>query len=463
MNYSLQDLKGKRVHFVGIGGYGMSGLARIMRTDGIEVSGSDMKDSKILTGLRALGAVAVQGHRAENVEGADFLVYTSAIHADNPEMLKAQQMGIPILSRAQALAILISGSVSVAVAGAHGKTTTTSMLTVAIQSCGEDPSFSIGGTVSAAGSNAHRGTGKYFVIEADESDGSFVEYRPFGAIITNIEHDHVQHFPTEELFFDAFRDFIATIAPEGFLVYCADDAGAALCGSETKHCRTISYGVHPDADLRIDHIELNPTGSTARALWHGRAIGTLEIHVPGHHNLLDAAAALSAGLALGLPALELMNGLSTFRGAGRRFEFKGQVDGIRVIDDYGHHPTEISVTLQAAKRYATDGRVLVLFQAHHYWRTKAFATEFAAALDIADHAWVLEVYGPGETPLEGGMGTSITDLMKNGTFEPNFITVVDAIAAEAKPGDVIMTVGAGGDVGSLGPVILESLAKRNEK
>lgn len=459
MKYLLSDLLGKHVHFIGIGGAGMSGLARIMAAQEVTVSGSDFKDSSVLSGLRAIGITVFVGHKSENVAGADFLVYSSAISANNPEMLKAVEIGIPLLARAQALSILMSESKSVAVAGTHGKTTTTSMLTVALQSCGEDPSFAIGGVLKSSGANAHKGTGQFFIAEADESDGSFIEYHPHGAIITNIEHDHVDHFATLEAVYEAFEDFAGTISHEGFLVYCEDDFGAAALGAKITHCTTVSYGISSDSDLRLDEIELYPTGSQARVLWKGRSLGNLILHVPGHHNLLNAAAALCAGLLLGLPTSELLEGLSMFRGTGRRFELKGQVHGIRVIDDYGHHPTEIAVTLQTARRYASEGRVLVIFQPHRYSRTKAFASDFSRSLDLADQSWVLEVYGAGEKPIPGIGGHTIVSEMKRGKFEPNFLTAIEEVVHVAKAGDVILTLGAG-DVSSLAPVIVETLTKK---
>lgn len=462
MKWTLKDLEGKRVHFIGVGGAGMSGLARIMTSEGIQVSGSDIKESSVLAALEAIGVDVTVGHEASSVNGADFVVYSGAIEKENPELTAARSLQIPQLSRAQALAILMSESKSIAVAGTHGKTTTTSMLTVAVQSCGEDPSFAIGGILKASGSNAHKGTGEFFIAEADESDGSFVEYHPFGAIVTNIEHDHVDFFETPESVFVAFEEFANTISPEGFLVFCADDKGAKTLGQQVTHCKTISYGVDQGADLRIDQIELLPSGSRARALWQGRSIGHLELQTPGHHNLLNAAAALAAGLSLGLPAGQLISGLATFRGTGRRFELKGQVHGIRVVDDYGHHPTEIDVTLTAAKRYATDGRVLVVFQPHRYSRTRAFTKEFAASLEKADRTWVLEVYGSSEKQIPGVSGHSITQLMKNGVYEPNFMAVVAAVVAEARPGDVVLTLGAG-DVSSLGPIIVEALSAKYNK
>ena len=462
MKRTLQDLIGKHVHFIGVGGAGMSGLSRIMTSEGIEVSGSDIKESSVLTALQAIGVETKVGHLGAHVNGADYVVFSSAIDPENPELAAAQKLGIPQLTRAQALSILMSESKSVAVAGTHGKTTTTSMLAVAIQSCGEDPSFAIGGILKASGSNAHKGTGEFFIAEADESDGSFVEYHPFGAIVTNIEHDHVDFFTTPESVVLAFKEFVNTISSDGFLVYCADDPGAKALGRNVTHCQTISYGVDPDADLRIDQIELTPAGARGRALWKGRAIGHLEMQTPGHHNLLNAAAALAAGLSLGLPAAQLIAGLATFRGTGRRFELKGQVHGIRVVDDYGHHPTEIGVTLTAAKRYATDGRVLVIFQPHRYTRTRAFTKEFAEALDKAHHTWVLEVYGSSEKQIPGVNSQTITRLMEHGEYEPNFMSVVASVVDAARPGDVILTLGAG-DVSSLAPIIVEALSIKYSK
>jgi UDP-N-acetylmuramate--alanine ligase len=459
MKIRLRDLRKKRVHLVGIGGAGMSGVARILASESVIVTGSDMKDSSVLSGLRALGVHTSIGHSAKNVVGADFVVRSSAILNTNPEIQEALILGIPTLTRAQALAILMSESKSIAVAGTHGKTTTTSMLTVALQVAGQDPSFAIGGVLTASGSNAHKGSGELFVAEADESDGSFIEYHPYGAIITNVEHDHVDFFATPQSVFDAFAKFVHTISSNGFLVYCRDDAGATSIGGEVRHARAVSYGTNQYADLRLDQIELNPSSSTARALWQGLSIGTLKVSVPGLHNVLNAAAALTAGLALDLPPTELIEGLSTFRGAGRRFELKGQVHGIRVIDDYGHHPTEIDVTLETAKRFASDGRVLVIFQPHRYSRTRAFTQEFAAALDAADQAWVLEVYSAGEVAISGVSGSSIAQKMKKGIFEPNFLRVVSDVVDFARPGDVILTLGAG-DVSSLSPLLLESLLKK---
>ena len=459
MTQSLTSLIGKRIHFIGIGGAGMSGLARIALSHGITVSGSDAKDSSVVIALSALGATVATSHDAANIDGADLVVYSTAISASNPERARAAELKTPTLTRAAALAVLMSESKSVAVAGTHGKTTTSSMLAVALQACAADPSFAIGGTITASGSNAHRGTGEIFVAEADESDGSFTEYHPFAAIVTNVEHDHVDYFPTPESVAQAFRDFAATIKSEGFLTYCADDAGAVALASTTKNVQLISYGTSDGADLHIDQIELMTMGSSARAVWNGKTVGHIELQVPGHHNLLNAAGVLATGLKLGFGAAELLTGLATFRGTGRRFELIGTVHGVRVVDDYGHHPTEIQVTLEAARRYAADGRLIVIFQPHRFSRTQAFASAFAAVLDTADRAIVLEVYAASEKPIDGVTSKLITRQMKNGEYIPNFVEVTDSVIEMAQPGDVIMTLGAG-DVSSLAPIIVDGLNRR---
>jgi UDP-N-acetylmuramate--alanine ligase len=455
---SLPELIGKRVHFIGIGGAGMSGLARIALSHGIKVSGSDAKDSNVIVALTALGANVLVGHKSENVDGADLVVFSTAISENNPERLRAIELGIPIIARATALALLMSESKSIAVAGTHGKTTTSSMLTVALQATGADPSFAIGGTITASGSNAHRGTGEFFVAEADESDGSFIAYHPYGAIITNIEHDHVDYFADESAVFEVFNDFIETIASDGFLIYCNDDKGSRKLGSTLTKIRTFTYGTSPDSDLVIDQVALLPLGSSGRAIWHGKVIGKLELNVPGHHNLMNAAAALATGVVLDQAPNEMIDGLATFKGAGRRFEIKGTVNGIRVIDDYGHHPTEIQVTLTAARRFAGDGRLIVIFQPHRYSRTKAFIDNFATTLDLADEVIVLEIYAASEKPIAGISSEAIVEKMSNGRFIPNFMEAVETVVKSAKPGDVIITLGAG-DVSSLAPIIVEELAK----
>ena len=457
--YAGESFKGKKIHFIGIGGSGMSGLARIALADGIEVSGSDAKESSVLVALEALGATIYKSHQGEHVDGADVVIYSTAISASNPEIVRAIERSIPLMTRAKALATLMHGLTSIAIAGTHGKTTTSSMATVAFQACGVDPSFAIGGTLTASGANAHRGSGNFFIAEADESDGSFIAYHPHAAVVTNVEHDHVDFFSTSDDVVKVFKDFSLTIQADGFLIYCNDDPGSRILGESVTHCTAYSYGSSSDSDLKVDQIELSAQGSRARAIWKGSVVGTIELQVPGRHNLLNAASTLALGLALNLNPASLLTGLHSFRGAGRRFELKATINGIRIVDDYGHHPTEISVTLEAARRYADSGRVLVIFQPHRYTRTQAFLNEFAASLDVADDVTLLEVYAASEKPIPGVSAELIAEKMQHGHFVPNFIDASERVIEMAKPGDVILTMGAG-DVNSLAAVIADGLAKR---
>ena len=457
--FAGDSFAGKKIHFIGIGGSGMSGLARIALADGIAVSGSDSKDSTVLTALGALGATIYRSHEASNVDQADVVIYSTAISAQNPEIVRAIERSIPIMTRAKALALLMHGLTSIAVAGTHGKTTTSSMATVAFQACGADPSFAIGGTLTASGSNAHRGTGEFFIAEADESDGSFIAYHPRAAIVTNVEHDHVDFFETEAEVVQVFKNFAETIPANGALIYCKDDPGSRALGESVTHCATYSYGEDNSSDLKIDQIELSATGSRGRAIWKGTVVGIIELQVPGKHNLLNAAGTLALALVFDLNIPAFLGGLHSFRGAGRRFELKATVNGIRIIDDYGHHPTEIAVTLEAARRYADSGRVLVIFQPHRYTRTQAFLDQFATSLDVADDVTLLEIYAASEKPIPGVSAELIAEKMQHGIYLPNFVEASERIVEIAKPGDVILTLGAG-DVNSLAPIIADGLTRR---
>ena len=452
-----------RVHVVGIGGAGMSGIARIMLAKGFAVSGSDKNDSSVLTSLKALGAKVFVGHIKENLADAQLVIISAAITENNPELVAAKQGGIPVVARANALAWLMSESTSVAVAGTHGKTTTTAMLTVALQSAGADPSFAIGGTINNAGTNAHSGSGSIFVAEADESDGSFLAYKPSGAIITNVELDHVDHFADEEAVFAVFEQFVDSIKPGGFLVACGDDSGVKHLLSQIKRSdlKILLYGEDSNNDFRLDRINLAPTTSSAALTITGRKIGELNLAVAGKHNLLNAVAAFAAGSAMGIAEDKLITGLKSFTGTRRRFELKGEVAGVKVIDDYGHHPTEITVTLIAAKNLAQSGRVLVVFQPHRYSRTAVFSHQFAEALANSDFTFLLEVYAASEQPIPGVSSLLIIKDMKSdqAKFEPSMVQVVSEVAMMAKSGDVIITLGAG-DVSSLGDPILQALANR---
>lgn len=461
--YTLAQLAKLKIHFIGLGGAGMSGIARIMLAKGFTVSGSDKTDSPVLTSLKALGAKVFVGHIKENLADAQLVIISAAITENNPELVAAKQGGIPVVARANALAWLMSESTSVAVAGTHGKTTTTAMLTVALQSAGADPSFAIGGTINNAGTNAHSGSGPIFVAEADESDGSFLAYKPSGAIITNVELDHVDHFADEEAVFAVFEQFVDSIKPGGFLVACGDDSGVKHLLSQIKRSdlKILLYGEDSNNDFRIDRINLAPTTSSAALTITGRKIGELTLAVAGKHNLLNAVAAFAAGSAMGITEDKLITGLKSFTGTRRRFELKGEVAGVKVIDDYGHHPTEINVTLTAAKNLAQSGRVLVVFQPHRYSRTAVFSHQFAEALANSDFTFLLEVYAASEQPIPGVSSLLIIKDMKSdqAKFEPSMVQVVSEVAMMAKSGDVIITLGAG-DVSSLGDPILQALANR---
>jgi len=459
----LKKLAGLHVHFIGIGGAGMSGIARIMLAKGIAVSGSDKNDSSVIKSLSALGAEINIGHRKENIGDCQLVIVSSAISDDNPELLGAKERGVPIAARAQALAWLMSNSVSVAVAGTHGKTTTTAMLTVALQSAGLDPSFAIGGTINTAGTNAHSGSGDFFIAEADESDGSFLAYKPDGAIITNVELDHVDHFENEAAVFEVFENFLNSIKENGFLVACGDDAGVKTLMKRVKRTdlKIYLYGEESSNDFKIDGIFLSANSSIATITNTGRKIGELNLSVLGKHNLLNALAAFAAGSALKVSEDKLLNGLHSFSGTKRRFELKGEVAGIKVIDDYGHHPTEIRATLSAAKNLVQDGKIYVIFQPHRFSRTVAFANQFSHALSEADFTFLLEVYAASEKPISGVSSLMIANSMNKQkvVFEPSMVKVVEEVAKIAKSGDVIITLGAG-DVNSLAQPILQAISDK---
>jgi UDP-N-acetylmuramate--alanine ligase len=452
-----------RVHLVGIGGGGMSGLARILTARGVEVTGSDAKPSSALNALEALGVHCYVGHAAEQIGAADTLVVSSAIRPDNPEVVEAHRRGVTVLPRTVALVSLMRGYRSVGVAGTHGKTTTTSMLTVALQHCGLDPSFAVGGNLVNSGANAHHGSGDVFVAETDESDGSFVAFQPDVAVVTNIDYDHVDQHGDQERYASSFDRFAGRVTPGGTLVVCADDAAARALGERAaeRGTRVRTYGEHPDAHVRIE--QLHPHGLHMRVglVVDGRRLPALTLLVPGRHNALNAAGALTAGLELGLSALDLSDGLATFRGTLRRFEPKGTAGGVRVFDDYAHHPTELRETIATARQVAGSGGVVVVFQPHLYSRTKVFAAEFGEALGAADRVVVMDVFAAREDPLPGVSGALIADAVP-GTVEtvrfvPSWSEVPAVAAALVQPGDVLLTVGAG-DVTFIGPEVLEVLA-----
>jgi len=451
------------VHFVGIGGAGMSGIARVLLARGTRVSGSDAKDSRAVVALRALGATIHLGHAAEHVDGVDTVVVSTAIRPDNPELVAARERGLRVLIRAEALAACMVGRRGIAVAGTHGKTTTTSMLTVAVQHCGVDPSFAIGGDLNEAGSNAHHGSGELFVVEADESDGSFLAYRPYAAIITNVEADHLDHYGNADAVDRAFEEFVATVDPAGFLVVCADDPGSRRLG---EHARALgvdvrTYGTADDADLRLDNLTISGTTSRYQPVLRGRRLPTVTLAVPGKHLALNSGAALLLAVGLGLPEALLTEGLAGFSGVRRRMELKGTVGGVRVYDDYAHHPTELVAQLLASREVAGQGRLVVAFQPHRYSRTLAFAAEFGKALGLADEVIVMEVYAAGEDPVPGATGATVAAAVplppEQVLFEPSWTAVPARLAERARPGDLVLTLGAG-DVTAIGPEVLRLLS-----
>lgn len=441
----------------------MSGIARICIDRGMEISGSDIKNSTTLEALSLRGGKIHIGHQPSNIGAAQTVVISSAIKESNLELKAAREEGVHVLSRAQALATLLDGYTSIAVAGTHGKTTTTSMLTIVLQNLGWDPSFAIGGTPHDSRSNSHHGHGVHFVVEADESDGSFIEYHPEFAIVTNVEVDHVDHFADEAAINRAFEELLTTV--KRGVVLCADDAGSARLASKARQLglETYLYGQSDSADFRISHLYTAADSSVYRATWQGRTLGEVRLAIPGEHNALNSAGALTMALVLKAPAQEAISALGTFTGVGRRFELRGTAKGIRVIDDYAHHPTEIRATIATARLAAGDGSVIAIFQPHRYSRTLAFSQEFAEALRTADKVVLLDIYGAGEEPIPGASSAAIVAEIKaqggSAIFEPNLMRAIDEASAKAQTGDIILTLGAG-DVTSLGPQIISAINER---
>jgi UDP-N-acetylmuramate--alanine ligase len=456
-----------RVHFVGIGGAGLSGIARIMLARGITVSGSDAKESRVLEALRALGARCDVGHDASHVRDADTLVVSTAVREDNPEVVEAQRRGLRVLPRSAALESVMQGRQVVAVAGTHGKTTTTSLLTVALQHCAADPSFAIGGELNVTGSNAHDGSGGIFVAEADESDGAFLVYSPYGALVTNVEADHLDNYGTEEAYHAAFSEFLDRIDPAGFLVAVVDDDGAAALAAEARArgLEVIGVGESGSADLRAEGLTFLGSTSTFTVVERGRRLGEITLRIPGRHYVLDALAALAAGLRLGFGFADLRRGLEAFSGTRRRMELKGEADGVRVYDSYAHHPNEIAGDLQAARSIAGEGRVVVAFQPHLVSRTKIFGPAMGEALGAADEVVVMDVYVAREDPEPGVNGRLVASHVplppEHVHFEPSWSATPEALVARARTGDLVLTLGAG-DVTLVGPEVLELLDERAE-
>ena len=454
------------VHMIAVGGSGMSGVARLFLAAGVTLSGSDNVDLPVLDDLRAQGARIELGYDAANVadvpDGA-VVVISSAINEANPELVEVRRRGLPVLHRSQGLAMLMRAGRGLAVAGANGKTTTSGMATAALVAAGEKPSFAIGANVAGLGVNAAPGEGEIFVVEADESDGSFVVYHPQVAIVTNIKDDHLDFYGTSANLAHAYESFAATIAPQGLLVACADDEGSLALAQRRRAAgaRVLTYGRDTDADVRI--VAESGEGFDWRmSLRDGDAVHDVALHVPGAHNLLNAAGVYTALVhGFGLAPADVARGLGAFRGTSRRFEPRGEAGGVRVVDDYAHNPGKLDALVRTAAGLKDDGELIVIFQPHLYSRTQHAATGLAAALDGADHAFVLDVYGAREQPVAGVSGALITDRMTSGRgeFTPTADDALARVLDVARPGDLVVTVGAG-DVTHLGPRILTGLKTR---
>jgi UDP-N-acetylmuramate--alanine ligase len=457
-----------RVHFAGIGGAGMSGIARIMLARGIAVSGSDAAPSALLDELAALGASVHVGHSSGHLGRlgpGDTLVVSSAIRPDNPELAEATRRGMRILHRAAALASVMAGRRAITIAGTHGKTTTTSMLTTVLRECGADPGYVIGGILTQTGLGAEDGGGMDFVAEADESDGSFLMLCPDVAVITNVEADHLDNYASLADIEAAFVTFGSRVS--GMVLTCADDPGAEAVAARLEPSRVRRYGESPHADYRLT--DVHPRGMavsfavTADHSPFGEILSQMTVGAPGHHNALNAAAAFAAAVELGFAPPRVAAAIAGYRGARRRMELKGEADGVRVLDSYAHHPTELAADLRAARDIAAGGRVIAIFQPHLYSRTRIFAAEFGTALGLADEAVVLDVYAAREDPEPGVTGRLVADAVPGGQarFVPDREQVAGVIAEIAKPGDVVLTMGAG-DVTKLGPQLVETLRGRRE-
>ncbi|WP_028808981.1 UDP-N-acetylmuramate--L-alanine ligase [Streptomyces sp. 351MFTsu5.1] len=453
-----------RPHFIGIGGAGMSGIAKILAQRGAKVAGSDAKESATAEALRALGATVHIGHAAEHLApDATCVVVSSAIRADNPELARAAELGIPVVHRSDALASLMDGLRPIAVAGTHGKTTTTSMLAVSLSTLGLKPSFAIGGDLDAPGSNALHGEGEIFVAEADESDRSFHKYAPEVAIVLNVELDHHANYASMDEIYESFETFVDRITEGGTLVVNADHEGARELTRRVTACdvRVVTYGDAEDADVRVLSVVPQGLKSEVTVVLDGAEL-TFAVSVPGRHYAHNAVAALAAGVALGIPAAELAPALAAYTGVKRRLQLKGEAVGVQVVDSYAHHPTEMTADLEAMRAAAGDARILVVFQPHLFSRTQELGKEMGQALALADASVVLDIYPAREDPIPGVTSELIIEAARAAGADVTPVhdkaEVPSVVAGMAKAGDLVLTMGAG-DVTDLGPLILDRLAQ----
>jgi UDP-N-acetylmuramate--alanine ligase len=454
----------QRVHFVGIGGIGMSGIAEVLLNLGYRVSGSDRKANALTERLARMGATIFEGHAAENVRGAEVVVTSSAISIANPEVAEARQQKVPVIQRAEMLAELMRLKYGIAIAGMHGKTTTTSMVASVLAGGGLDPTVVVGGRVDAMGSNARVGKSQYLVAEADESDRSFLKLSPIVSVVTNIDREHMDTYRDMEDVENTFVDFMDRVPFYGMVVLCADDARLRRLWPRLSR-RITTYGRSEDADFHVISSDCGeaPVRCRFRVSYRGTDLGEFRLHVPGAHNVLNATAAIAVGLALDLNVDKIRGALEQFRGVDRRFQIKGAAAGVTVVDDYGHHPTEIRATLAAARQCGYK-RVHVIFQPHRYTRTRDLSDQFATAFGDADTLLVLDIYAASEEPIEGVSGEGLAQRIveagqTTAEYAPSFEAAVARIAALAQPGDMVLTLGAG-NVSQVGAMLLHRMIVR---
>jgi UDP-N-acetylmuramate--alanine ligase len=452
----------RKIHFVGIGGIGMSGIAEVLLNLGYEVSGSDLRETEITRRLAELGGEIAYGHRAENIVAADVVVTSTAVKADNPEVVEAHRRLVPVIPRAEMLAELMRMKYGIAVAGTHGKTTTTSMVATVLSHGGIDPTVVIGGRLDSLGSNAKLGQGKFLVAEADESDGSFLKLSPTIAVVTNIDADHLDFYRDLEQIKETFVDFINKVPFFGVAVLCLDDANLQALIPLVKK-RFATYGLNTQADYNATDIEHRGDRTAFTVQYRGERLGRLSIRMPGRHNVLNALAAVAVARELELPFDTIAEGFQDFGGVQRRFQIKHDTGGIMVVDDYGHHPAEIKATLAAA-RSGWERRLIVVFQPHRYTRTRALFDEFVTAFYQADQVVVMDVYAAGEEPIAGADGRGLAEgIASHGHRDTRFIgereAVVEHLLTVMQPGDIVITLGAG-SVWQVGEELVRQLREK---
>jgi UDP-N-acetylmuramate--alanine ligase len=450
----------RQIHFVGVGGSGMSGIAEILLNLGYRVTGSDQRRNEAIERLEQLGAKVFIGHEASHVEGAHVIVYSSAVSRDNIEVQVARQRGIPVIPRAEMLAELMRLKYGIAVAGTHGKTTTTSMIGAVLAEGRLDPTIVVGGRITSLGSNARLGQGEYLVAEADESDGSFLKLAPTLAVVTTVDAEHLDHYETLDAIRDAFVAFVNKVPFYGAAVLCLDQPNIQLLIPRIDK-RIVTYGLESGADLVARRLHLSGLTSRFEVFQRGTSLGECTLQVPGRHNVLNALAAIAVALDLEIPFLTIQKALAGFTGVQRRFQVIGQAQNIMVVDDYGHHPVEIRATLAAAKA-GFDRRVVVVFQPHRYTRTLHLYQEFLTSFNQADALVVMDIYAAGEAPIEGVSAAELAEaIAAHGHREVTYVgrdraRVIDHVIDISRPGDLVITLGAG-DVSQLGPELLRRL------